>query len=124
KAVRGQRAERAVARRLWWNGYRILERNFAVRGGEVDIIARKGDTIAFVEVRAREEGSEIAPKNTVGYGKQRRIDAAARAYLKARKLRNVHVRYDIAQVWLNKRGKPKQIDILEGAFGDPRRRRT
>jgi len=122
KAERGKRAENAVARRLWWEGYRILERNYAVRGGEVDIIARRGDTVAFVEVRARQEGSEIAPKDTVGYGKQRRIDTAASAYVKAKRLEDVSLRYDIAEVWLDDRGRPKQIDIIEGAFGDPRRR--
>ncbi len=122
KAERGKRAENAVARRLWWEGYRLLERNYAVRGGEVDIIARKGDTVAFVEVRSRQEGSAVAPKDTVGPRKQRRIDTAASAYLKAKHLGDVSVRYDIAEVWLDERGRPKQIDIIEGAFGDPRRR--
>jgi len=122
KAERGKRAEAAVARRLWWEGYRILERNYAVRGGEADIIARKGDTLAFVEVRARREGSAIAPKDTVSSGKERRIDTAASAYVKAKRLTDVSIRYDIAEVWLDERGKPKRVDILEGAFGEPRRR--
>jgi putative endonuclease len=122
KAERGKRAEDAVARRLWWDGYRILDRNYAVRGGEVDIVARKGDTVAFVEVRARREGSIIAPKDTVRYGKQRRIATAARAYAKAKRLTDVLLRYDIAEVWLDEKGKPKRIDVLEGAFGDPRQR--
>lgn len=122
KGERGKRAESAVARRLWWEGYRILERNYATRGGEVDIVARKGETMVFVEVRAKAEGSAIAPKDTVGYGKQRRIHAAASAYLKANRLTDVSVRYDIAEVWLDEQGKPKQIEIIEGAFGDPRSR--
>jgi putative endonuclease len=122
KGERGKRAEKAVARKLWWEGYRVLERNYATRGGEVDIIARKGDTIAFVEVRAKQEGSAIPPKDTIGPGKERRIDAAASVYLKTNRLTDVTVRYDIAEVWLNERGKPKRIDIIEGAFGEPRRR--
>jgi len=122
KDVRGKRAENAVARRLWWNGYRILARNFRTRGGEVDIIARKGDTVAFVEVRARQEGADVSPKDTIGRAKERRIDAAASAYLKANRLREVTVRYDIAEVWLNERGRPKRVEIIEGAFGDPRSR--
>ena len=96
KDERGKRAEKAVARRLWWEGYRILERNYATHGGEVDIVARKGETICFVEVRAKAEGSPVAPKDTVGPGKQRRIRAAASAYLKANRLTDVSVRYDIA----------------------------
>jgi len=121
KDQRGKRAENAVARRLWWEGYRILERNYATGAGEVDIVARRGETICFVEVRAKAEGSPVAPKDTVGHGKQRRIHAAASAYLKASRLTDVSVRYDIAEVWLDERGKPKQIEIIEGAFGEPRR---
>ncbi len=118
---RGRRAEKAVARRLWWDGYRILERNYATRAGEVDIIARKGDTIAFVEVRSRREGAEVPPRDTVTYTKQKRIDAAASAFLKSKRLSGVSIRYDIAEVWLNDRGRPRRIEIIEGAFGDPYR---
>lgn len=122
KSARGKRAEKAVARRLWWNGYRLLARNYATRGGEVDLIAQKADTVVFVEVRAKEEGAEVSPKDTVGTQKQRRIDSVASAFLKAKRLTGVSVRYDIAEVWLDKRGKPKRIDILQGAFGEPKRR--
>jgi putative endonuclease len=121
RGKRGRRAEKAVARRLWWEGYRILERNYATRSGEVDIIARKGDTVAFVEVRSRQEGSEVPPRDTVTYAKQKRIHSAASAFLKAKRLNEVSVRYDIAEVWLNDRGRPQQIEIIEGAFGDPHR---
>jgi len=121
KSDRGKRAENVVARRLWWEGYRILERNYATGAGEVDIVARKGETICFVEVRAKAEGSPVAPKDTIGPGKRRRIHSAAAAYLKANRLADVSVRYDIAEVWLDDRGKPKQIEIIEGAFGEPRR---
>ena len=122
KGDRGRRAEKAVARRLWWDGYRILERNYTTRAGEVDIIARKGDTVAFVEVRSRQEGSAVSPRDTVSRTKEKRIDAAASAFLKSRRLAEVSVRYDIAEVWLNERGRPKRIEIIEAAFGDPYRR--
>jgi putative endonuclease len=121
RSERGRRAEKAVARRLWWEGYRILERNYTTRSGEVDIIARKGDTIAFIEVRSRREGSEIPPRDTVTYPKQKRIDAAASAFLKSSHFGGVSVRYDIAEVWLDERGRPTRIEIIEGAFGDPHR---
>ena len=119
KEQRGRRAEKAVARKLWWDGYRILERNFRTRSGEVDIIAKRGDTIAFVEVRSVREGSHVDPQDTVTVEKQGRIDSVASTYLKAGKLTEVTVRYDIAQVWLNQKGKPGRIEIIEAAFGDP-----
>ncbi|HJN13980.1 MAG TPA: YraN family protein [Armatimonadota bacterium] len=121
RAARGRRAEDAVARRLWWNGYKILDRNFTTRGGEVDIIARKGDTVVFVEVKARKATAAVAPKDQVGVAQERRIDGVASVYLKARGLTDVSVRYDIAEVWLSDKGKPKRIEILEAAFGEPRR---
>ena len=113
KGDRGRRAEKAVARRLWWDGYRILERNYTTRAGEVDIIARKGDTVAFVEVRSRQEGSAVSPRDTVSRTKEKRIDAAASAFLKSRRLAEVSVRYDIAE----KPGISNLLEIMSATTG-------
>lgn len=61
----------------------VVARNFRARGGEVDIVARRGGTVAFVEVRFREDGLAVFPEETVGTVKRRRIVAAARAWLDA-----------------------------------------
>ena len=119
KARTGRAAEDAAVRHLWWRGYQILERNYRTRAGEVDIIARKGDTMVFVEVRSKKEGSPVAPKDTVTPAKERRIDDAASVYLKAHKLTEVNIRYDIAEVWTDDRGRPRRVEVLENAFGDP-----
>ena len=60
---------------------RVVARNFRGRGGEIDIVARDGDVMVFVEVRFREEGDFGAPEETVTPAKRRRIASAARAYL-------------------------------------------
>lgn len=60
-------------------GYRILARNFKTGSGEIDIIARKGDLVAFVEVKARRE--VMAALDAVGHESQRRIYAAADQWL-------------------------------------------
>jgi putative endonuclease len=60
---------------------RVVERNFRARGGEIDIIARDGNVLAFVEVRFREEDGHGLPEESVGSAKRKRIAAAARAYL-------------------------------------------
>ncbi len=60
---------------------RIEARNFRARGGEIDIVARDGDVLVFVEVRFREEGTHGAPEESVTSAKRRRIVSAARAYL-------------------------------------------
>ncbi len=77
----GRKAEEAVCAYLGERGVRIVERNFRARGGEIDIVARDGDILAFVEVRFREEEGHGLPEETVGPVKRLRIVAAARAYL-------------------------------------------
>lgn len=62
-------------------GMRIVERNFQVRGGEVDIVAREGDILVFVEVRFREGEEFGAPEETVGLAKRRRVVSTAREYI-------------------------------------------
>jgi putative endonuclease len=77
----GRDAEEAVCAYLGKRGIRIVERNFRSRGGEIDIIAREGEVLAFVEVRFREEDGHGLPEESVGAVKRRRIATAARAYL-------------------------------------------
>jgi putative endonuclease len=58
-----------------------VARNFRARGGEIDIVAREGEVLIFVEVRFREGEEFGAPEETVGFAKRRRIVSAAREYL-------------------------------------------
>lgn len=78
---RGRRAETVAAWLLRLKGYRILARGFSCRGGEIDIIAGRGATIAFVEVKARDRLGDAADAITAT--KRRRIDRAARLWLAA-----------------------------------------
>jgi putative endonuclease len=59
----------------------IVERNFRTRGGEIDIVAREGDVLVFVEVRSREVPGFGTPEESVTPAKRRRIVATARQYL-------------------------------------------
>jgi len=77
----GAEAEAAACAFLEARGMRIVERNFQVRGGEVDIVAREGDILVFVEVRFREGEEFGAPEETVGLAKRRRIVSTAREYI-------------------------------------------
>lgn len=58
-----------------------MERNFRTRGGEIDIVARKGDVLVFVEVRSREASGFGTPEGSVTSAKRRRIVTATRRYL-------------------------------------------
>jgi putative endonuclease len=75
----GLRAESVAALLLRLKGYQLLERRFAAAGGEIDLVARRGATVAFVEVKARDdlEAATIA----ITESKRRRIGRAARVWL-------------------------------------------
>jgi putative endonuclease len=75
----GLRAEWIAAIWLALKGYRILVRRFQVAGGEIDIVARRGDVVAFVEVKARPFLDDAA--TAIGETKRRRLSRAARVWL-------------------------------------------
>ena len=77
----GDVAEERACRHLDRSGFTIVERNFRTRGGEIDIVARKGDVLVFVEVRSREVPDFGTPEESVTPAKRRRIVATARQYL-------------------------------------------
>jgi putative endonuclease len=75
----GLRAETIATLLLRLKGYRILARRFLVAGGEIDVVAQKGQTIAFVEVKARDNLDDAA--SAILETKRRRISRAARVWL-------------------------------------------
>jgi len=77
----GAAAEKAACAFLEARGAQVVGRNFRARGGEIDIVAREGDVLVFVEVRFREGEEFGAPEETVGFAKRRKIAAAARDYI-------------------------------------------
>ena len=81
RRAQGDAAEEGACRHLDRSGFTIVERNFRTLGGEIDIVARKGDVLVFVEVRSREVPGFGTPEESVTPAKRRRIVAAARRYL-------------------------------------------
>lgn len=75
----GLRAETLAAAALMLKGYRILARRFKASGGEIDLIAFRGDCVAFVEVKARPTLDEAL--SAIAWQKRQRISRAARAWL-------------------------------------------
>lgn len=118
----GNLGERAAARHLFKNGYRIIKKNYTAVGAEIDIIARKRNVLAFVEVKARNIkhlGSfEARPASAVTPEKQRKIISAA-SYFISRYNAECRIRFDVIEVYLDdsKRGvKVKEIKHLIDAF--------
>ncbi|MDO8738533.1 YraN family protein [Candidatus Deferrimicrobium sp.] len=81
RKAQGDAAEERARRHLEGAGFTIVERNFRTRVGEIDIVARKGDVLVFVEVRSREDADFGTPEESVTPAKRRRIVSAARQYL-------------------------------------------
>ena len=77
----GRYGEKIAADFLRKKGYEILESGFHFRGGEIDIIARKGDTVAFVEVKTRRNQSYLPASTAVGREKQRKIMLTAEVWI-------------------------------------------
>ncbi len=79
----GNIGEQAVCDYLAKNGYEIADRNFTVKGGEIDIIAKKNDTVCFVEVKTRKANSLASGEEALTVAKRKHIIYAAERYLSA-----------------------------------------
>lgn len=110
----GQKGERVAARHLKAQGYRILTRNFRCKAGEIDIIATCGETLCFVEVRSVKADHAVCALDSIGAGKRRRLERAARYYL-ARRVHEGPVRFDVVKV-VDEADRPR-IELIRDAFG-------
>jgi len=111
----GKSAEIAAAAELGKRGYRIVDSNYHVRGGEIDLIAYDGDTLVFVEVRARSSFGFGTPADTVSRTKRAKIVHTAENYLFQKNLEPNGIRFDVVEVEIRD-GKPVVLDVLCGAF--------
>ncbi len=95
--------------------YSVLERNYRCKCGEVDIIAREGKTLVFVEVKTRKNDSYGPPQLSVTHFKQRQISKAALSYLSSKKMGNALARFDVIAICLRGQEKPA-IEHIKNAF--------
>ena len=110
----GDKGEDLAAAALKKQGYKVLERNYRTPMGEIDLIARQGGALVFIEVKTRTSSRFGAGQDAVHYGKQARIRKLADYYLKQKRLGEVAVRFDVVGI-LWEEGKP-QIEVIQGAF--------
>jgi len=110
----GSFGEDMAARYLRQKGYKILERSYRFGKGEIDIIAEKGGTLVFVEVKTDVSGHFGNPLEWVDRRKQRQIGRVALSYLQKKGVVDKDCRFDVIAITLT-RGK-KQIEHIENAF--------
>lgn len=111
----GRWGEDEAVRYLRRSGMKILERNYRVPVGEIDIIARQKKFLIFVEVKARRSRQFGTPQEAVGVRKQRQIIRTAQWYLSENKSEKLQPRFDVVAVMPGVDGRA-QIEHLTDAF--------
>ncbi|MCK4570613.1 YraN family protein [Candidatus Bipolaricaulota bacterium] len=108
-SMRGDESEEKACYFLKQKGYRILARNWRTRAGELDIIARDGGILVFVEVKARSGDGFGGPEAAVDRAKQRRLISAALAFMEVTKC-ELPTRFDVVAI------RPGKMRLYQDAF--------
>jgi len=101
----------------WYSaaGYRILDRNWRCREGEIDLVAGRRGTIVFCEVKTRSNDRYGAPMEAVTRSKQRRLRRLASRWLQEHESRAPGLRFDVASVTVGRDGS-LTVEVVEAAF--------
>jgi len=115
KYQNGNYGERLAAEFLERHGYEIIKRNYHYGHGEIDIIAKDGKTLVFIEVKYRKNLEFGPPENAISKAKQRQIKKIAEAYLYENELKDQNCRIDVIAILHFKDTEP-QINHIINAF--------
>ncbi len=111
----GFRGEDLAVKYLKKRGFKVIERNYHCPLGEIDLIAREGDTLVFVEIKARSSSAFGLPQDAVDRFKQEKLMLVARAYMAARHLKeDIPARFDVVAIHLTPSGP--DIELIKDAF--------
>ena len=114
RKILGRRGEETAERFLRDIGYQILQRNFQVREGEIDLIAKADNMLVFVEVKTGRSDAFGHPADRVDENKQRRMIRAAAAYLQQQEREDTDCRFDVIAVRIVKGGPV--VEHIKDAF--------
>ena len=96
-------------------GYRIIERNYQARIGEIDIVAREGESIVFIEVKTRRSTDFGLPEEALSNDKRRRLTKLALGYLAYHKIKNKNCRFDVVSILMDE-DRVKDVRLIKNAF--------
>ena len=102
----------------WWlrlHGWSLIDSRVRTARGEVDLIAKRGKTLSFVEVKTRQEGTRIRPLDAVNKSKQALIERGANAWLKQLGTRDLPWRFDVIEIYAEDGEKPR-VNHVKDAF--------
>ena len=111
---KGKKGEDIAAACLQKEGYRIVERNYRCRYGEIDIIAMDVGDIVFIEVKSRKSDNFGSPEEAVGTTKQKKISRVALNYLREKGLADHNARFDIVAIRFMPQGN--RVKLIRNAF--------
>ena len=114
----GRRGEELAARYLQELGLTVIDRNVRMAWGEIDLVARQGDELVFVEVKTRIGDQSTAPDEILGVGKLARLERMSAAYVERLGDPDVDWRVDVVAVVIGRDGRVVRIDHVPGAFLD------
>lgn len=110
----GKKGEEIALQFLKKKGYRILQKNYVCKLGEIDLIAQEKDTLTFVEVKTRRSTTFGPPQMAVDQKKQEQLSKAALHFLKERRLEEAKARFDVVAILLSPQGV--KIELIRNAF--------
>lgn len=116
QVVLGKSGENYACWELERAGYEILERRYRTRMGEIDIVARDGETLVFIEVKARRSGRFGPPAEAVGPQKRQKLMQMASSYIFAGRLGNARCRFDVVAVTFGAGERLPKVEIFKSAF--------
>ena len=109
---KGNFGEKIACRFLKEKNYSIIQTNYKIKSGEIDIIAYKCNEIIFIEVKSRINIRYGYPAESVNLNKINKIRNTAKHYLLINKIENKKIRFDVIEIYL----KDKKINHIENAF--------
>jgi putative endonuclease len=110
----GKKGEDLALHKMNRLGYKCIARNFRCNLGEIDLIARDGDCLVFVEIKTRRGKSVGYAKEAIDERKRKKLSQVALAYMKTHDCMDVKSRFDV--VAINLQGREKEIEIIKNAF--------
>ncbi len=114
---KGAAAEELAAAALIEKGYRVLDRNWRCRFGELDIVAEKGETLVVIEVRSRSGTASFGtPSESVNARKVMQVRNTAEQYVHQKRYYERPIRFDVISIMLRPDLTPVSMDHIENAF--------
>lgn len=112
----GAIGEKLAADYLKKRGYKIIQRNYRCREGEIDIIAQKGEFLVFVEVRTKKNTAFGTPEESVTLSKREKLISLADAYLQTLRNQPSSWRIDVVAVELTPDNRVSRLEHIENAI--------